>query len=116
MLTPDRTATVMRFEVENGEAIVIDRDRFLHKDTKAVAILQMKLQRAQRDLDAEAYEAAWDAIEALFAKLVVELPASWAARGIDVQQPGWMGEMSEPAFQNLMDTINPPAPGEKKTG
>lgn len=109
----DIGAHVRVFQLTEGE-IVIDRSRQLQKDRLAMTVLEMRLRKAQRDLDPDGFEQAWRDVEALMAKIIVRVPESWKTRGIDISTPGWLGELPTPIYDEIIVAITQDGVGSPK--
>lgn len=102
-----------------ADELIIDRGRMSYRDTKRAAILRMKLQKAERDLDVEAVEAAFDELGAMVEKSIVSVPADYFVEEAPAEalklEPGWIDWISQEAFQALQDaTAEAANPGEVK--
>lgn len=99
--------------------LIIDRSRMSYRDSKNTAILRMKLQRAERDLDVDMVEAAFDELGALVEKAIVSVPASYFVEDAPPEalalEPGWIDWLSQEAFVSLQEAIAEAAnPGNPK--
>lgn len=97
-----------------ADGIVIDRSRITHGESKQVAVLSMRLQQAQREMDADKVEASLDAIDVVMGKIVVSVPEDWLPEGIKIGDARWMDHLSQACYEQIMAAAQPPAPGEKK--
>lgn len=97
---------------ENG--VVIDRSRITHGESKQIAVLSMRLQQAQREMDADQVEKCLDAIDVVMGKIVVSVPDGWLPKGVSVGDKGWLDQLPQSCYEEIMAAAQPPAPGEKK--
>lgn len=98
----------------NESGIVFDRSRITHGESKQVAVMSMRLQQAQKAMDADKVEACLDAIDVILAKMVVAVPADWLPKGIDMGTEKWLDALSQDRYEEIMAMAQPSQPGEKK--
>lgn len=96
---------------DNG--IVFDRSRITHGESKQVAVLSMRLQQAQRDVDADKVEACLDAIDKIIGKIVVAVPPDWLPKGVSVGDAGWLDALAQERYEEVVAAAQPGEPGRK---
>jgi hypothetical protein len=100
-----------------GSEPIFDRSRITHKESKRASVLGIQVQRAQRDLDAEAVERILEELDGLVSKTIVYIPREWFAEGapaeIDYSRSGALDYLRADKYEELVRLANP-QPGEKK--
>lgn len=98
----------------DGTGVVFDRSRITHGESKQVAVMSMRLQQAQKDMDADKVEACLDAIDVILAKMVVSVPADWLPEGVKMGEARWLDHLPQDRYEEIMAMAQPSTPGEKK--
>lgn len=100
-----------------GDTPIFDRSGISHKESKRASVLAIKVQRAQRDLDAETVETILEELDTLVAKTISYIPTDWFIDGSaevnDYSQPGALDTLRSDKYDELIRLANP-QPGEKK--
>lgn len=100
--------------LDGEEAVVIDRGRLTHKQSKRATVIALALKRASDDGDADAMEALLDEMDAITGQVVVAVPAGWLPDGVKVGGDGWMDHLTQARYERLMELARPPEPGSPK--
>jgi hypothetical protein len=90
---------------DNG--IVFDRNRITHGESKQVAVLSMRLQQAQRDMDADKVETCMNAIDRIIGKIVVAVPPEWLPKGVSVGDDGWLDALAQEHYEEVVAAAQP---------
>jgi len=97
---------------DNG--LVIDRSRITHGESKRVAVISMRLQQAQREMNADKVEQHLNEIDEVMGKIVVGVPDGWLPKGVSIGDKGWLDHLSQACYEEIMQAAQPATPGEKK--
>lgn len=100
--------------LDGEEAVEIDRGRLTHKQSKRVTVLAMLVQKASKEGDPEAMEAALNEMDAITGQVVTAVPAEWLPKGVKVGDDGWMDHLTQDRYERLMALARPPEPGAPK--
>lgn len=96
---------------------VFDRSRISHRESKQVTVLQVRVQAAQRDLDADMVERCLEEIDAFFAKILVSVPHDYlldgAPENLDWSDPSSLNWIRADKYDDLLAASNPTAGGKK---
>lgn len=90
----------------------IDRSRLTHKQANRLPVMQIELELAQRNLDPEAATRLLAELDALIERIVVSIPEGWLPTGMTIEQPGWLGELSQEHYETIMAQMQL-TPGKK---
>lgn len=96
------------------DGLIIDRSRITHGESKRIAVLSMRLQQAQREMDADKVEQHLNEIDEVMGKIVVSVPAGWLPKGVKIGDAGWVDHLSQACYEEIMQAAQPAPPGEKK--
>jgi len=94
--------------------LVIDRSRITHGESKRIAVLSLRLQQAQREMDADKVEQHLNEIDEVMGKIVVSVPEGWLPKSVKIGEPGWVDHLSQACYEEIMAAAQPAPPGEKK--
>lgn len=86
----------------------------MQKDRLAITVQKMRADKALKELDPDAFEAAFLKIEEIMGKAITAIPKAWEKKGIDIAKPGWLGELPSTTYDAVMEAITPDAPGKKE--
>ncbi len=92
---------------DNGAGVKIDRSRITHGESKRVAVMSMRLQQAQREMDADGVEANLNAIDGILAKMVIAVPADWLPQGVTMESADWLDHLTQAQYETIMKAAQP---------
>lgn len=96
------------------DGLVIDRGRMTHGESNRATLLELQAKKALRDLDIDAFERIQKEADALLMKVVVALPDGWLPKGVTLESPDWLSQVSQAHVEEMIATAQPARPGEKK--
>lgn len=99
----------------NGKEPRFDRSRISHKESKRMALLGVRMQKAQDAMDVDALETLMDELDNSIARMVEYIPADWFVDGVEPAYgtPGLLDGLKQDKYEALMEAAKPKAPGEK---
>lgn len=109
------------FKVAGGGMVIMDRSLVSHKEARAQATLQMRMQQAQAAGDADTVDKLLAAGDRFIEKMIVGVSAAFfmpdapqrktSADGVMVfaLPAGWMDDVTSDGYEAIMQAINPKA-------
>jgi hypothetical protein len=95
------------------DGLIVDRGRLTHRHSKRLALLQLEVQRAERDLDVERIAALLNELDAIMMSVVVALPEGWLPDGVTINDAGWIDYLTAQQVEEIGALVRAQSPGKK---
>lgn len=98
---------------EANDKPVIDRSRLTHGETKKLAFLSVRLNRAQANNDPDEMEHVVNELDRLAMRVIVSVPSAWLPDDVTLESEDWIDHISQDHYTELMAVANPNRDGAK---
>lgn len=99
------------------EGVTIDRSRLAHRDTKQLALLELRMRKAEAAGDIEQLDLLMNQADGIAERLIVEVPDDWYVPGTPAEakcpSPGWLDWLQSDKYRSLMKASRAPEPGDE---
>lgn len=97
-----------------SDGLFIDLSRLKHKQSVRATYIKIEVAKAEEAQDVEKLQALQAEMDAMIAAIVTSVPDDWLPDGVTLNDPHWVGEISQMHYNAILREMRGEIPGEKK--